>query len=96
MTERSEQVRAHVIVSGRVQGVFFRARTRDEARNHGVRGWVRNLPDDRVEAVFEGDRTAVQQVLDWCHRGPPDAYVDDVDLTWEHTTGQDQTFEVRW
>lgn len=61
--------RAHVYVSGRVQGVFFRATTRDEARSRGITGWVKNLPDGRVEAVFEGEEKKVQEMIDFCHEG---------------------------
>ena len=62
-----EQTRAHVCVSGNVQGVFYRANTRDTARELGVDGWVRNLEDGRVEAVFEGPEPAVEELIDWCH-----------------------------
>jgi len=60
------KVRAHVFVSGRVQGVFFRHETRREARMRGVKGWVRNLPDGRVEAVFEGEEEAVKELIEFC------------------------------
>ncbi|MBO9338235.1 MAG: acylphosphatase, partial [Chloroflexus sp.] len=63
-------VRAHVFISGRVQGVSFRAYTRDRAREAQVKGWVRNLSDGRVEAVFEGPRPAVQKLISWCYSGP--------------------------
>ena len=86
--------RAHVYVSGTVQGVFFRATTRDEARERGVDGWVKNLDDGRVEAVFEGPETAVQELIDWCHEGSPAATVTDVDATWEAPSGLDG-FEIR-
>ena len=65
-----ERVRAHVLIDGRVQGVNFRAYTREQARAGGVEGWVRNLDDGRVEAVFEGPRKAVQRVVSWCYGGP--------------------------
>ena len=79
----AERTRAHVFVTGRVQGVFYRATTRDTARKHGVNGWVKNLDDGRVEAVFEGDREAVEAMVDWCHEGSPSASVDDVSVTYE-------------
>lgn len=75
--------RAHVRVQGSVQGVFFRVETRDRARSLGVSGWVRNLPDGAVEAVFEGDDPQVESMVDWCHRGPSGADVHDVDVAWE-------------
>lgn len=81
--EPTELKRAHVYVSGRVQGVYFRAATRDTARRYGVAGWVRNLPDGRVEAVFEGPAEAVDRCVAWCHQGPPGAIVRDVAVSWE-------------
>ncbi len=96
MAEHGDQVRAHVYVSGRVQGVYFRGYTQEQARKRGVRGWVRNLPDGRVEAAFEGDRTAVQQMIEWCREGPPSARVDDIQARWEEATGQEQSFEARY
>jgi len=68
MTDRS---RAHVFVSGTVQGVYYRANTRDTARDEGVDGWVRNREDGRVEAVFEGPEAAVESMIEWCHEGSP-------------------------
>lgn len=87
--------RAHVYVSGKVQGVYYRAKTRREARNVGVSGWVKNLPDGRVEAVFEGDGEAVRRMVDWCHEGSPTAVVDSVDVEWEEPEGL-ESFEVRY
>ena len=89
------KVRAHVYISGRVQGVFFRDSTRHLARQYGVAGWVRNLPDGRVEAVFEGEKDAVQRLIDWCHQGPPGARVDRVDVEWQEYTGAFTDFTVR-
>ncbi len=88
--------RAHVFVSGWVQGVFFRAETRDLARQLGVTGWVRNLWDGRVEAVFEGEDWAIEQLVAWCHRGPRGAQVDNVNVTHEAPTGEHQTFNIRY
>lgn len=90
-----DMVRARVFISGRVQGVFFRASTREEARQAGVRGWVQNLSDGRVEAVFEGERAAVQQLISWCHRGPPAAEVENVVVQWEEATGEEGIFTAR-
>jgi acylphosphatase len=78
-----EQIRVHVFVSGRVQGVGYRYCTVNEARRLGVNGWVRNLPDGRVEAVFEGSRTVVEQIIRWCHQGPIGAVVKDVAVEYE-------------
>ena len=82
-----EQIRAHVFVSGRVQGVGYRYSTMDEAERLGVNGWVRNLSDGRVEAVFEGSRTAVEEMIRWCHRGPTAAVVKDVAVEYEEPEG---------
>jgi acylphosphatase len=90
----SERTRAHVFVSGRVQGVFYRATTRDQARDAGVEGWVRNLDDGRVEAVFEGPESAVESMVEWCHTGSSRARVDDVEVTYEAPEGLDG-FEIR-
>jgi acylphosphatase len=75
--------RAHVRVQGSVQGVFFRVETRDRARSLGVSGWVRNLQDGAVEAVFEGPEERVESMIEWCRRGPSGAGVDSVDVDWE-------------
>jgi acylphosphatase len=80
--------RAHVVVTGRVQGVFFRAETRDRAASLGLNGWVRNNPDGSVEAVFEGDRERVSSMVEWCRRGPSHAQVENVDVAWEDPTGE--------
>jgi acylphosphatase len=90
------KARAHIFVSGRVQGVFFRSETQDEALRHGLTGWVRNLPDDRVEAVVEGDRDKVEALIEFCRRGPPGARVTRVDVTWEDYTGQFKSFTIRF
>ncbi len=86
--------RAHVFVSGTVQGVYFRASTRDGAREQNVDGWVRNLADGRVEAVFEGPSEAVEEMIDWCHEGSPAASVTNVEVTWEDPQGVDG-FDIR-
>jgi acylphosphatase len=90
----SERVRARVFVSGRVQGVYYRANTRDAARARGVDGWVRNLDDGRVEAVFEGDADAVESTIEWCRTGSPAADVHDVDVTYEDPSGESE-FVIR-
>lgn len=90
------KARAHVFVSGRVQGVFFRSEARYEARKRGVNGWVRNLPDDRVEAVFEGEEENVKKLLEFCRRGPTGAKVTGTDVTWENYSGVFRDFEIRF
>ena len=86
--------RARVVVSGRVQGVFFRAETRNRARSLGLAGWVRNNADGNVEAVFEGDRDRVESMVEWCRRGPRGAAVADLDVSWERPKGE-ETFSIR-
>jgi acylphosphatase len=87
--------RAHVYVSGRVQGVYYRATTRDTARDHGVDGWVKNLDDGRVEAVFEGDPEAVDAMVEFCHEGSAPADVSGVEVHEEEPEGLDG-FEIRY
>lgn len=89
------KTRAHVIVSGRVQGVFFRAATKKEADRLGVKGWARNLPDGSVEAVFEGEEDVVNMLVDFVKHGSPRAKVSNVDLTWETYTGEFRAFSIR-
>ncbi len=91
-----DSLRAHVVVHGRVQGVWFRASTREEALRIGVVGWVRNLHDGNVEAVFEGDAKKVEEIVGWCHRGPSGAEVSKVDITWEKFRGEFTHFDIRY
>jgi acylphosphatase len=87
-------VRAHVVVKGHVQGVFFRGETHDRARALGVGGWVANRSDGTVEAVFEGPRDRVETLIRWCSRGPAGAHVEDVEVSWEEPRGE-RGFVVR-
>lgn len=89
------KVRKHVIVKGRVQGVWFRATTQEQAFAYGVTGWVRNVWNGNVEAVFEGDVKDVERVIQWCHNGPPYARVKEVEVEAEEYTGEFSTFSVR-
>ena len=86
--------RAHVFVTGRVQGVSYRANTRDAARDAGVDGWVKNLDDGRVEAVFEGEEESVERMVEWCHEGSPAADVEGVAAEYGDPEGL-SGFEVR-
>lgn len=90
-----ERSRARVTVSGGVQGVFFRAETREQALVLGLDGWVSNMPDGDVEAVFEGDRGPVERAVEWCRHGPPHARVESIDVHWEKPVGE-RGFEVRY
>ncbi len=90
------KVSAHAIISGRVQGVFFRAETQRVAERFGVVGWVRNRPDGTVEAVFEGEQKAVDAVLVWCKEGPNLAVVDKVKVKWQDYSGEFSSFDVTY
>ncbi len=87
-------IRAHVYISGHVQGVYFRAETRNLARRLGVTGWVRNRWDGRVEAVFEGETQAVERMIQWCWRGPEGAAVENVEVHYEPATGEFSGFQI--
>ncbi len=89
-------LRAHCFISGRVQGVFFRADTCDKARDLGLTGWVRNLRDGRVEAVFEGEGEKVKAAVDWLWQGSPYSSVEDVEVIWEDYEGVVKAFETRY
>jgi acylphosphatase len=90
------KIRAHVFIRGKVQGVYFRQNTKIVATRYGVMGWVHNLKDGRVEAVFEGNEMDVNQVIEWCYAGPPKAAVDDVDIIYEKYTGEFREFKVNY
>ena len=90
------KTRTHVIITGKVQGVFYRAETASKARQLGLTGWVRNLKDGRVEAIFEGEEADVQKMIDFCRRGPPNAYVVDVDVRRQEWKDEFDNFEVKY
>ena len=94
--EEKKKVRAHVIIAGRVQGVFFRMETKRAAVHAGVSGWVKNKRSGNVEAVFEGDEGSVKSVLEWCREGPPLAYVKSVDVEFEDYKGEFKEFEITY
>jgi acylphosphatase len=81
------KIRVHVFITGKVQGVFFRQNTKRQAQSRGVCGWVSNLSDGRVEAVFEGENVSVTEVVDYCHHGPSFAKVESVEVFFENFTG---------
>ena len=89
------EARAHVRLKGRVQGVGFRYAAADEARRLGLHGWVRNLDSGEVEAVFEGPREKVVDMVRWCEDGPPGSYVRDVKVSWDEPLEQLGQFEIR-
>ena len=88
--------RVRVTVSGRVQGVFFRAETQREATNLNLTGWVRNKADGRVEALLEGEDKNVDKMLEWCRKGPPAARVENVIVTEEPYTGESNNFTIKY
>lgn len=88
------KVRAHVFISGKVQGVFFRFATLREAQKRDVKGWIQNLPDGRVEAVFEEEKEKVGEMIGFCRKGPPEAVIDKVEVFWEEFTGF-ESFKVK-
>jgi len=88
------KVKAHVIVSGRVQGVFFRAETARAAVANHVTGWVRNLSNGRVEAVFEGEESDVEIIVDFCKHGPSGAHVEAAEVIWKNWKGEFSDFRI--
>ena len=88
------KARAHVFVSGRVQGVFFRIETRYEAKKRNVAGWVRNTSNGRVEAIFEGERDDVEKLIKFCRSGPASARVTKIDVQWKEYTGEFKDFKI--
>ena len=88
------KARAHLIIHGRVQGVFFRYSTKEAADPLGVTGWVRNRRDGTVEVVAEGEKERVEELVNWCHHGPPHSRVTDVEVNWEDPTGEFDSFQM--
>lgn len=89
-------IRAHVCISGRVQGVFYRSTTRDRAEQLGLTGWVRNTSDGKVEAIFEGEETAIKDMIAWCHKGPGFADVSDVTVEYQKFLGEFEEFCITY
>ncbi|HBG91931.1 MAG: acylphosphatase [Nitrospirae bacterium GWF2_44_13] len=88
--------RAHLLISGRVQGVFYRSFTEDVAQLLGLKGWVKNRSDGNVEAVFEGKKEDIEKAIKSCYKGPPAAKVNNIDVKWEIFKGEFDTFSVRY
>ncbi len=91
---KQEKARIHVFVSGRVQGVYFRKSTKKKAKKLNVFGWVRNLSDGRVEAIFEGEENMVEQIIDWCKKGSVFAKVEDLEIIKEEYRGEFSGFAI--
>ncbi|MFP4081442.1 MAG: acylphosphatase [Candidatus Aminicenantes bacterium] len=90
------EARAHIFVSGRVQGVFFRDHTQRWASSLQITGWVRNLRDGRVEVVAEGDREKINSLIGKLKKGPPSSYVENVEVNWEDYKGEFDGFRITW
>lgn len=90
------RIRAHVYFEGRVQGVFFRANAQKCAKSLGLVGWVKNAPDGRVEAVFEGDEEQVHRAIRWCEKEQPYAEVTSTKVETTKPTGEHSDFEILW
>ena len=88
------KTKAHVFISGRVQGVFFRVETKYEADKRKIKGWVRNLPDGRVEAVFEGEKDSVDELIEFCRKGPLGARVENIKVIWEDYSEEFEDFKI--
>lgn len=96
MVAPASLVRAHIFVSGKVQGVFFRENCRKLADKFKITGWVKNLKDGRVEAVFEGEEGKVKRMVKWAKRGPIWARVDNLEAVWQNYQGEFDNFEIRY
>ena len=94
--EPEGNIRAHLFVSGKVQGVFFRETARKKATKEGVTGWAKNLRDGRVEALFEGKESRVKKMVDWARSGPIWVKVDSLDVIWEDYKNEFKEFEIRY
>ena len=92
----ADEIRARAVVEGRVQMVFFRYSTCQQAQKLGVTGWVMNRPDGAVELVAEGAKQAVDALIEWCHTGPPNAQVANVTVTVETCTGEFESFNTKY
>ena len=89
------KVRAHIFLTGMVQGVSFRSSTRTHAKMKGVSGWIRNLSDGRVESIMEGDKESVESLIEFCKQGPKGSNVDDIRIEWEKPRGDFGGFDIR-
>jgi len=88
--------RIHVVIAGRVQGVWFRASIRDKAQQLGLKGWVKNIPGGDVEAVFDGEEKLVNEMVEWCHHGPPMAEVENVKIKKEQSSNDFDDFLIKY
>jgi len=91
----SEKARIFMIIKGRVQGVFFRYKTQQEAQKLGLNGWVKNNGDGSVEILAEGDKDKLEELIEWCKEGPRSAQVEKVEVKWQKYVGEVEGFEIR-
>lgn len=91
-----EKIRIHVFISGFVQGVLFRNWTQRQAQELVLVGWVKNLPDGRVEAIFEGEKDRIEEMVKRCHKGPMAAKVEKIEVDWGKATGEYQVFSIKY
>ena len=91
-----EKIRAHIIVSGRVQGVCYRQDTVKQAQKLGLSGWIKNLDDGRVEAVFEGEKKSVEKIINWAKKGSVFARVLNLNIDWQEYKGEFSNFEIKY
>ncbi len=91
-----DKARVHLIIKGRVQGVFYRATAAETATALSLAGWVRNMPDGGVEIVAEGGKPAIEKLVEWCWQGPPAAHVKSVLVNWENYVGEFDSFDVTY
>ena len=94
INDSSQYIRVHLLISGRVQGVYFRKHTQDTSRENNVYGWVKNLVNGDVECILEGVKSNVDKVIIWCHQGPPNSRVDNVEIKNEKFTGDFTDFKI--
>ena len=90
------RARAHVWISGNVQGVFFRSSLRSQVLLKQAKGWVKNLNDGRVEAVFEGRKETIEELIAYCRKGPPGSVIDDIEVKWEKPTSRFDSFDIKY
>ncbi len=87
--------RLYLRISGKVQGVYFRSSAQDKARELGLAGWVKNMPDGTVETVAEGEEEKLKEYMHWCEKGPSSAWVEGIDEKWEEATGEFEGFNIK-
>jgi acylphosphatase len=93
---KTEKSKCHVLVSGKVQGVFFRQHTLEMAKKLKLKGWVRNTENGKVEAIFEGEKEKIKKILEWMKIGPPLAKVENLSVNWENFKGEFKDFKIKY